>query len=99
MQAQESLQHSGVRPLLPMVVLLQPDSFWVLGEEYEIARDENGFWSAQDVATEHLKITSDSNAYMYGRNFYGKVPAKQSQLCFIRSVVCSYLIKSSYGYF
>jgi hypothetical protein len=63
----------GLPPLMPMIVLSEDCPYNIEGEDYEIARDSHGKWTAQDISTEHIAINSDTSPYQFNRHFRDKV--------------------------
>ena len=73
-KARESAHLPDIPPLLPMVVLSPMDrEFWLEGEGYESACDQSGHWSAQDIATEHISVSTDVTPFQFARYFKNKV--------------------------
>jgi hypothetical protein len=62
----------GLPPLMPMIVLSEDCPYNIEGEDYEIARDSHGKWTAQDISTEHIAINSDTSPYQFNRHFRDK---------------------------
>ena len=79
--AKEGARMPGVPLLLPMVVLSPMDGgFWLEGEGYEMACDESGHWSAQDIATEHISISTDVTPFQFSRYFKNQVCSQHPEL-------------------
>ena len=73
-KAKESVHLPNMLHLLPMVVLSPNDKgFWCEGESYETACDQFGHWSAQDIATEHISVSTDVTPFQFARYFKDKV--------------------------
>ena len=73
-KAMGSAHLPDIPPLLPMVVLSPKDrGFWLEGEGYETACDQSGHWSAQDIATEHISVSTDVTPFQFVRYFKNKV--------------------------